>query len=243
MAQDEERVVGDYLGPYLLGPNDTPENGIYTGDARELAKAIPDASIDVAFCDPPYFVGFRYGSGQMDSEMRQIVPHFLVDEMARVASVVLITPGIVNLFHYPPPDWVYGWFKPGSTRRSMVLNGFNTWEPVLVYGRPKNRVYQDSSYLPSASNLNDKSANFHGCPKPINLLVELVEKFAPAHAVVLDPMVGSGTTAIACKMLGRRYLAFEIDPGVAQMARERVRNTQLPLFVPEPQQQSMELAL
>ena len=28
------------LGPYELGPNDTPENGIYTGDARELARAI-----------------------------------------------------------------------------------------------------------------------------------------------------------------------------------------------------------
>ena len=37
------------LGPYLLGPNDTPENGIYTGDARELAKAIPDESVDLIF--------------------------------------------------------------------------------------------------------------------------------------------------------------------------------------------------
>ena len=42
------------LGPYLLGPNDTPENGIYTGDARELAKAIPDESVDLIFTDPPY---------------------------------------------------------------------------------------------------------------------------------------------------------------------------------------------
>ncbi|MBU1621856.1 MAG: hypothetical protein KJ604_20565, partial [Gammaproteobacteria bacterium] len=44
----------DSLGPYLLGPNDTPENGIYTGDARELAEAIPDESVDLIFTDPVY---------------------------------------------------------------------------------------------------------------------------------------------------------------------------------------------
>ena len=33
------------LGPYELGPNDTPENGIYCGDARELSRAIPDESV------------------------------------------------------------------------------------------------------------------------------------------------------------------------------------------------------
>jgi len=32
----------DTLGPYLLGPNDTAENGIYTGDSRELAPVLPD---------------------------------------------------------------------------------------------------------------------------------------------------------------------------------------------------------
>jgi hypothetical protein len=42
------------LGPYLLGPNDTDENGIYCGDARELAKAIPDESVDLIFTDPIY---------------------------------------------------------------------------------------------------------------------------------------------------------------------------------------------
>jgi len=35
-----------YLGKYLLGPNDTPENGIYTGDARILSEAILNEDID-----------------------------------------------------------------------------------------------------------------------------------------------------------------------------------------------------
>jgi len=40
-------------------------------------------------------------------------------------------------------------------------------------------------------------------------------------------------------MLGRNYIAFEIDPATADLARERVRNTQPPLFVPEPEQMEM----
>ena len=48
------------LGPYELGPNNTPENGIYTGDARELAKEIPDESVDLIFTDPPYKKQFQY---------------------------------------------------------------------------------------------------------------------------------------------------------------------------------------
>ena len=59
-----------------------------------------------------------------------------------------------------------------------------------------------------------------------------------AH-VVWDPFIGGGTVPATCKMLGRKWLAFEIDPAVAEQARERVRMTQPPLFVPEPQQ--MEL--
>lgn len=39
---------------YLLGPNDSAENGIYLGDARVLADGIPDRSIDLILTDPVY---------------------------------------------------------------------------------------------------------------------------------------------------------------------------------------------
>ena len=45
--------MNDRLGPYLLGPNDENQ-GVYTGDARELAPAIPDGSVDLIFTDPVY---------------------------------------------------------------------------------------------------------------------------------------------------------------------------------------------
>ena len=51
-----------------------------------------------------------------------------------------------------------------------------------------------------------------------------------------DPFTGGGTVPAVCKMLGRNYLAFEIDPDTAELARQRVEMTQPPLFVMQPQQ-------
>jgi len=42
-------------------------------------------------------------------------------------------------------------------------------------------------------------------------------------------------------MLNRQYLAFEINPDTAERARERVRNTQPPLFVMQAKQAKLEL--
>jgi len=45
--------------------------------------------------------------------------------------------------------------------------------------------------------------------------------------------------ASVARRRGWRYLAFEIDPDVAQTARDRVRDMQPPLFVPEPEQAAL----
>ena len=79
----------------------------------------------------------------------------------------------------------------------------------------------------------------HVTQKPVALYYNVIAR-TPGD-VVFDPFVGSGTSAMASKMLGRHWLAFEIEPDVAEMARERVRNTQPPLFVPEPEQMEMTL--
>jgi len=71
--------------------------------------------------------------------------------------------------------------------------------------------------------------------------MRLVDKHEGAM-VVFDPYCGSAPVAVAAKYLGRNYIAFEIDEQTADNARERVRNTQPPLFVLEPEQMELELA-
>jgi len=81
----------------------------------------------------------------------------------------------------------------------------------------------------------------HQTQKPVDLLIQLIEVTTPPGGVVLDVFGGSASIAEACLITGRQYIVFEIDPATAELARERVRNTQPPLFVPEPEQ--MELAV
>jgi len=52
-------------------------------------------------------------------------------------------------------------------------------------------------------------------------------------SIILDPYCGSGTTCVAAKKLGRRWIGIEIDEKYAAIARARIASTPKPLFVEE----------
>jgi len=80
----------------------------------------------------------------------------------------------------------------------------------------------------------------HQTQKPVELLGAISRVVCPPGGVVLDTFCGSASTAVATVENGQQFLCFEIDPSTAEMARERVRNTQPPLFVPpQPEQARM----
>jgi site-specific DNA-methyltransferase (adenine-specific) len=47
----------------------------------------------------------------------------------------------------------------------------------------------------------------------------------PMGDLVLDPFIGSGTTAVVAKRMGRRFIGFEINPDYCELARRRVEET------------------
>lgn len=62
----------------------------------------------------------------------------------------------------------------------------------------------------------------HPAPFPIELPQRLIELYTYEGDVVLDPFMGSGTTAVAALRTGRHYLGYDTDEGYAKAARERV---------------------
>lgn len=62
----------------------------------------------------------------------------------------------------------------------------------------------------------------HTTPKPLPLMLELVQDFTSPNDLILDPFGGSGTTAIAALRLGRRCLLVERDAKYAQLCRDRI---------------------
>jgi site-specific DNA-methyltransferase (adenine-specific) len=62
----------------------------------------------------------------------------------------------------------------------------------------------------------------HPTQKPIEIVSPLIEYSCPAGGVVLDPFLGSGTTALAAKQLGRSCIGIEIDAKYVAIAERRL---------------------
>jgi len=63
-------------------------------------------------------------------------------------------------------------------------------------------------------------------PRHLKHVRWLAEWHSDAGEIVIDPMMGSGTTGVAAASLGRRFIGIEIDPAFFDLACERVDNAQ-----------------
>src|SRR5207249_4139661 len=70
----------------------------------------------------------------------------------------------------------------------------------------------------------------HPTQKPESLLYRVLLATSAPGAIVLDPFLGTGTTAAVAKKLRRHWIGIEQDPAYVALARERLAATQVPLF-------------
>ena len=69
---------------------------------------------------------------------------------------------------------------------------------------------------------HNKRRDEHPCQLPIHLLERIVLMSSDPGDVILDPFIGTGTTAVAAKRLGRHYIGIDIDEDYAQISRVNV---------------------
>lgn len=69
----------------------------------------------------------------------------------------------------------------------------------------------------------------HPCEKPVGLLAPLIEYACPAGGTVLDPFAGSGATAVAATMSGRRAVLIEANEAYAEKIARRLAQDVLPI--------------
>lgn len=233
-------------------------NAIVTGDARELNKRIPNKSMDLFIADPPYFLPVNTYVGTRGTEYHRrtigdmSVMQTYFDVMLGEFSSKLKPTGTAYVFcdgqSYPLiyramyPHFKY--VRPLIWDKMISYNGY-TWRhqhELIAWGEgyEAERVPTgDGDILQCRGVL--QADREHPAEKPVELIMRLLDKHGAAGKVVLDPYAGSAPTAVAAKRLGAQYVMFEIDPSTSERARERIRNTQPPLFVPEPEQ--LELAI
>jgi len=84
--------------------------------------------------------------------------------------------------------------------------------------RNPKTIINISSVSAECNNLNRK----HPTQKPVALMEYLIKTYTDEGDVVLDPYLGSGTTAVAAKQLGRHWIGVDISPECCAIARERI---------------------
>ena len=90
-------------------------------------------------------------------------------------------------------------------------------------GTKINGNYQTKSkwYL-SSINVFDKEKYKHPTIKPIELVKRHIINSTTKESIVFDPFMGSGTTCVAAKELGRKYIGFEINEKYFNIAKDRL---------------------
>lgn len=203
-------------------------NQIITGDARVLTERIPDESISLILTDPVY--------DRMDDY------RWLGEEAARIlkpdtsllafCSIGLLGETISALSE--ASGLSYRWLLTANFAGRRLFYGklHNSMMVCVWMQKGKGKLWGivgDSTTLPPirpARYLQGDGASWDKHPKIMRMYVNA---FCPEGGIIFDPFAGLGSTPAYAMALGRNYLAFEIQPDIAERARERVANTQPPL--------------
>ena len=113
----------------------------------------------------------------------------------------------------------------GPNRRSNRVNDLD-----LSNWQQYDDLLTDSLWLlESRDSSGAHQADYHGNFIP-QIPNQLLRRFTKAGEIVLDPFIGSGTTAIEANRLHRRYVGVELAPAVANLARQRIMQDSLSLL-------------
>ena len=142
----------------------------------------------------------------------------LVRSLIATVRRVILTAGIFTLRSYPPPDDIGAFWTPASIGHGPWV--FSTYTPILYYGKdPRAGKGQTLNGM----QLTERSPKVdHPCPKPLKAWKWLLAKCSLQGETALDPFMGSGTTLVAAKHLGRRAIGIEIEERYCEIAANRL---------------------
>jgi site-specific DNA-methyltransferase (adenine-specific) len=191
-------------------------------DCMEYMATLPDKSFDFCITDPPYGVDLKYNTYDDTLPNWYDLMNRFIPEIKRVCQMTIFPSCSINkmewIYKNHPPDWLISWHK-GSTGHAAYI-GFNSWEPLLVYGKIKGLYLHD--YF-SASNTEKMGNHGHPCPKPIKYYTHFLSKI-PKTSKIIEPFLGSGTAAIAAHTWGFDLVGCELDKDYYQAALKRFNN-------------------
>lgn len=232
------------------------ENTIINADCLDILKHLPDKCIDLILTDPPYFLDIHGGGGMGEFAERKLIKlkhiNFISNdfdyknifkEFIRICKPLNLYIFCSNkqisrtMEYFEKKDYrvtLLVWHKQNAV--PLVNNKYHDNAEFIICVRDKNSCFnnlsvKEKSKIISMSYPNNKD-RLHPTQKPEKLIELLIKLKSNENDLVLDCFSGSGTTAIACHNLNRRFICIEKDKEYYEKSLERLKiaQAQLRLF-------------
>ena len=230
-------------------------NKIILGDCLYVMKTMPDKSVDCIITSPPYNLGNSHHTGNKrhkaydDNLPEDEYQEWQIDILREMYRVLKDTGSLIynhkNRIKKGLQITPYEWLLKTDfiIKQELVwFNGSQNFDKIRFYPMTE-RVYwlakSRETKLFNAINHHDlfgkeewKSVGTRGKHTrafPEKMVSDFLLCF-PDAKIILDPFMGSGTTAIAAIRTGRQFIGIEKDPEYHRLATERVEKEKLNLF-------------
>lgn len=219
---------------------------LINGNCIELLQKIGGGEEKICIVtDPPFNIGYHYKTYKdrmKDSEYYEMLKIVFTSIKDAPFVVVHYAENIVRLSIElnKAPTRIVSWVYNSNTQRQHRNIAYFDIKPDFSmvkqpYKNPTDkRVAERIANGSKGTNLYDwwnvnqvknvsKEKTKHPCQMPLEVMENAIG-IIPREYTILDPFMGSGTTGVACKNLGRKFIGIEIDESYFEIAKERIEN-------------------
>ena len=202
-------------------------NRVTCGDAIEILDDIESQSVDLVVTDPPYGDNMGYGRYKRTIQGNA---HPLVGLTALFKCYPLLKRNacaymFLDMKHVPITRLFFEQYTDYRIRDILVWNkayigmgyGFRKQHELIIVLEKGKPVYRDLG-MSNVLTIPRVNTQEHPHKKPVELIEKLIIQSSNEGDIVLDPFLGSGTTALAACRLGRSFIAIEADKAFAEIA-------------------------
>lgn len=205
-------------------------NGVlYCGNCLEILPLIKE-NYDFCFTDPPYNCGKDYGvyKDNLSEEDYKKNIELVVNQIKRITNnKICIYPSMNfalwywNLMGEDYKQIILTYSPEGAFRWSFInQHSFLLTNVKPVIKRVKN-VWHNKQFTGLGYYFKENTYGHPGYTSE-DITGEVIKSFTLEHQVVIDPFVGSGTTALVCEKLNRKWIGIEINPAYCEVVKNRV---------------------
>ncbi len=203
---------------------------IYHGDCREILPTLP--KVDLVLTDPPYGIDYQ-SARRIDWQRKEKIqgdkefPLWIFDEI-KPPSAFLVFCRWDIIYQLPRPKSFIVWNKCVHSMGDLEHEYGRQWEGIAFYPQIGHAFFKRPVDMITSQRISpDKLV--HPNEKPEGVICELI-----AHNkgdLILDPFLGSGTTAYCAKKLNRHCIGIEIEEKYCEIAAKRCSQSVMELKV------------